>query len=145
MDFIVFSITKNDSAFLDSHSIAKAEIALYQEMMGISNSLSLLSSSSGFTPSQALCLSPKKYFVDGSAFCSQLWFWMSHTLHTGLGMTNPCAPSPVLAPPPHTHTKWSLLLYLSIVKETSWQLWCIYDVVQLVLQSLCYINTNLSP
>ena len=45
MDFIVLSITKNDNAFLDSHSIAKAEIALYQEMMGISNTLCLLSSS----------------------------------------------------------------------------------------------------
>ena len=62
MDFIVLSITKNDNAFLDSHSIAKAEIALYQEMMGISNTLCLLSSSSGFIPSQALCLSPKKIF-----------------------------------------------------------------------------------
>lgn len=111
MDFIVFSITKNDSAFLDSHSIAKAEIALYQESdFGISNSLSLLSSSSGFTPSQA------SLFITQEIFCrwlsrSQLWFLMSHTPHTGLGMTNPCAPSPVLAFPRPTHTKWSLLLY----------------------------------
>lgn len=44
--------------------------------------------------------------------------------------------------PPRKH---SLLLYLPTVKETSWQLRCIYNAVRLVLQSLCYISTDLSP
>ena len=91
----------------------------------------LLSSSSGFIPSQALCFSPKEYFVDGSAFCSQPKFGMFHTLHTGLGMTDPLRATPHPSPL-QPRAKWSLLLYLSIVKETSWQLWCIYDAVQLV-------------
>lgn len=38
----------------------------------VSQTLCLLYSSLGFIPSPALCISPKKYFVDGSASCPKL-------------------------------------------------------------------------
>lgn len=73
-------------------------------------------------PCRWLGFLPKAIVLDGS-----------HPAH-GVGYDCPSSPR-----------KCSLLLDLPIVKETSWQLWCIYNVVQLALPSLCYINTNLSP